>query len=55
MILIAHIYKHFFYVKVALKNDYLPDGTKVNAGDFVMYAPYAQGRYKFLIMFISNE
>ncbi|KAH7298389.1 hypothetical protein KP509_25G040600 [Ceratopteris richardii] len=34
--------------KIALKADILPDGTHLNAGDQVVYVPYAMGRMSFL-------
>ncbi|MCO5595736.1 hypothetical protein L7F22_049782 [Adiantum nelumboides] len=34
--------------KVALKDDILPDGTPLKAGDQVAYIPYAMGRMPFL-------
>lgn len=30
--------------KFALQNDVLPDGTKINAGEYVIWCPYAMGR-----------
>ncbi|GLJ25952.1 hypothetical protein SUGI_0497490 [Cryptomeria japonica] len=34
--------------KYVVKDDILPDGFKVNKGDFVSYVPYAMGRMAFL-------
>ncbi|MCO5613015.1 hypothetical protein L7F22_067288 [Adiantum nelumboides] len=34
--------------KIAVSDDVFPDGTKIKAGNFVSYAPYAMGRLEYI-------